>query len=476
MTKEQLLPVILAGGGGTRLWPLSRTRHGKPFLDLTGDGSLLMQTLQRAALVTDTAPIIVCGEEERFLAAEELRSSEISGGRILLEAVQRNTAPALTLAALEATRDGADPLLLVLPSDHIIDNVAFVEALAVAALHAGQGQIVTMAVTPEGPQTGYGYLQLRKSQSAGDASFVDGFIEKPGDAAAKALIKSGNVAWNAGIFVLRASSWLSEVEQHAPDIISACRSAFDKRSADADFIRVDAAAFAKSPNISIDYAVMEHATNLVAVPLHANWSDLGTFDALAHALPKDEHDNAIVGDVVTHDSRRNFLHAESRLLTVAGLSDMVVVETADAVFVAPRNSANLAGGVAKALSQSGRSEAAQHTRVQRPWGRYVILAERKDHVIKRITVNPGRSLSLQRHKHRSEHWLVQSGVATIELDGVMKTLAIGQSIDIPKGAVHALSNESDKPLVIIEVQMGEHLSEDDIERLEDRYGRAGPNA
>ena len=470
--KNELLPVILAGGGGTRLWPLSRTRHGKPFLDLVGDGSLLLQTLRRAALVTDTAPLIVCGEEERFLAAEEFRRSGISGGRILLEAVQRNTAPALTLAALEATRGGADPLLLVLPADHIMDSAAFAEALAAATLHAGQGQIVTMAVTPEGPHTGYGYLQLCDVKDKAAVRLVDGFIEKPDEETARKLIANGNVAWNAGIFVLRASRWLDEVQLHEPDIVTSCRAAFSERSVDNDFIRFDAAHLTKSPSISIDYAVMERAKGLVAIPLDANWSDLGTFDALANALPSDESGNTVIGDVAARDSRNNFLHAEGRLLAVSGLEDMVVVETADAVFVAPRGHENKAAEMATTLASEGRPEANLHLRVSRPWGNYRILSQLPGHIVKRITVDPGRALSLHRHRHRSEHWLVKDGVASIRRDGETCTLKAGQSIDIPVDATHSLANEGNEPLVVIEVQMGERLEEDDIMRLSDRYGRA----
>jgi mannose-1-phosphate guanylyltransferase/mannose-6-phosphate isomerase len=477
-------PVILCGGSGTRLWPLSRTGFPKQFLCLTGNESLFQQAAQRlAGLAQDgikvAAPLIVGGEDHRFLASEQLREVGITLGTALLEPVGRNTAPALTLAALAATENGQDPVLVVTPADQTVANTAaFTAAVQQAIAQAAGGNIVILGVTPNKPETGYGYIRTEQGKHASLRAIplqVTAFVEKPNQATAQAYLKEGGYFWNAGMFVLRASVWLKALQTCRPDIAQACQAAWDGKKQDAQFIRPGKEEFAAIPSESVDYAVMEHcpgsAFPIQMVPLDAGWSDLGAWDEVWNVLPKDKHGNAHVGDVLTTDSRNTLVHASSRLVTLVGVSDLVVIETADAVLVANKSRCQDVKAIVSQLSAQKREEQTLHRKVHRPWGWYDSIDEGSRFKVKRIQVKPKASLSLQKHHHRAEHWIVVTGTAEITNGDKVFTLTENQSTFIPLGKEHRLVNPGTIPLEIIEVQSGSYLGEDDIVRIKDTYGR-----
>ena len=478
----QVTPVILCGGSGTRLWPLSRTGFPKQFLCLTGQDSLFQQAATRLAQLgsADIAvapPLLVAGEDHRFLAAEQLREAGIPLGRALLEPSGRNTAPAFTLAALAAQSTGQDPVLVVTPADQTVaDSAAFTLAMQHAIQEAALGNLVILGITPDRPETGYGYIQAQGSHSgAATALPVQRFVEKPDAATTQSYLNAGGYFWNAGMFVLKASVWLKALEQFRPDILQATRTAWEERREDGHFIRPGEEAFKAIPSESIDYAVMEHAPGagwpIKMVPLNAGWSDLGAWDAVWNVLTKDAAGNAHVGDVLCTDSRNTLVHATSRLVSLVGVDDLIVIETPDAVLVADRTRSQDVKHIVNTLSQQRREEHTLHRKVHRPWGWYDSIDEGGRFKVKRIQVKPGASLSLQKHHHRAEHWVVVTGTAEITNGDNKLLLSENQSTYIPLGEVHRLANPGTIPLEIIEVQSGSYLGEDDIVRFEDHYGR-----
>ncbi len=465
-------PVILCGGSGTRLWPLSRTFHPKQFIELDA-GTLFGRTVKRAAGLPGIGkPIVVCNENHRFFAAGILQEMGVAAD-ILLEPMARNTAPAIALAAMAARQGSEDPLLLVLPSDHLLNpDEALNAAVALAVGAAGNGSLVTFGVTPSRPETGYGYI--RQGAESGPGVFqVDRFVEKPGREEAEKLFADGGYTWNSGMFLFRASTFLSELTRYAPAIHDACQKAWSGRSRDLDFVRIGIEDFAASPSDSIDYALMEQTRAACVVPLTAEWNDLGSWKAFYEVSPRDSRGNARLGDVVTLDSDNCYLHSTHRLLATLGVKDLVVVETADAVLVADWSRTQEVKKVLEKIAAEGRSEADTHVKVYRPWGSYESLAFGDRFQVKRIVVGPGKVLSLQFHHHRAEHWVVVRGTAKITVNGEVRLLAEDQSTYIPLGAVHRMENPGRIPLEIIEVQTGAYLGEDDIVRLEDSYGRQG---
>ncbi len=469
-------PVILCGGSGTRLWPLSRSGFPKQFLCLTGQHSLFQQAAQRLmGLAEDglavAAPRIVSNEAHRFLALEQLREVNMAPGATLLEPVGRNTAAALCLAAMAALEDGSDPVLVVTPADQAItDTPAFSRAMRQAVREAASGGIVILGITPERPETGYGYIK-----TAADGHTVARFVEKPDAATASTYLAEGGYFWNSGMFVLRASVWMAALDSFRPDIAQAARTAWAGRSIDQSFVRPEAAAFAAIPAESVDYAVLERcpgsAFSIRMVPLDAGWSDLGAWDAIWNVLPKDNDGNAHVGDVLTTNSHHTLVHASSRLVALVGVDNLVVVETPDAVLVADRARSQDVKAIVNALSARGREEYVLHRKVHRPWGWYDSIDEGGRFKVKHIQVKPKASLSLQKHHHRAEHWVVVRGTAEVTCGTQVTLLSENQSTYIPLGEVHRLHNPGNIPLEIIEVQSGSYLGEDDIVRFEDQYGR-----
>lgn len=468
---DPCVPVILAGGSGTRLWPLSRRLRPKQFLALGGadDTSLLQHTLARLTGLTSSAPIVVCGEDHRFLAAEQLRQSGLNDATLMIEPEGRNTAPSLTLAALEAMREGDDPLLLVLPADHAIaDETAFRAALNQGLVLAEAGWLVTLGITPTRAETGYGYLRRGEALATGGHR-VAAFVEKPDAPRAADYLASGDHLWNSGVFLLRASVWLAAIERFAPTILSACRKAWEGRRSDLDFQRPERDAFLACPADSIDYAVMERATEIAVVTLDAGWNDLGDWQALWRSLPRDADDNSIQGDAMLEGTRGCLVHAHSRLVATLGVENLVIVETADAVLVAARERTQQIKTLVGRLD--GREEVEQHPRVLRPWGDFRRLDRGRRFQVKHITVKPGEGVSLQRHHHRAEHWVVVAGTARVTNGERTYLVTENQSTYIPIGQAHSVENPGRVPLELIEVQSGAYLGEDDIVRLADRYGR-----
>jgi mannose-1-phosphate guanylyltransferase/mannose-6-phosphate isomerase len=471
-------PVILCGGSGTRLWPLSRSGFPKQFLCLTGDSSLFQQAAQRLAALGSSSVsvlphLLVTGEEHRFLALEQMREVGIDLGQVLLEPVGRNTAPALTLAALAAVSSGQDPVLVVTPADQTVaDTNAFTAAMQAAIEEAAAGSIVILGVTPNRPETGYGYIQ---AESSGDVLSVSRFVEKPDAIKAQAYLDEGGYYWNAGMFVLRASVWLKALSVFRLDILDASEAAWDKRLLDTHFLRPGKDEFTAIPAESVDYAVMERCPGsefpIKMVPLNAGWNDLGAWDAVWNALPKDDAGNAHQGDVISNGSQNTLVHATSRLVSLVGVQNLIIIETPDAVLVADKSRSQDVKHIVNELGQQNREEQIMHRKVHRPWGWYDSIDEGGRFKVKRIQVKPKASLSLQMHHHRAEHWVVVTGTAEITNGDKVLTLIENQSTYIPLGEVHRLANPGTIPLEIIEVQSGGYLGEDDIVRFEDQYGR-----
>ena len=500
-----LHPVILAGGSGTRLWPLSRERFPKPLLPFAGERSMLQQTIGRLDGIDDVQPpLVVCNEEHRFLVAEQAR--ELGRGllSVILEPVGRNTAPALTLAALgleASSRDRVpeDPVMLVMPADHVIRDVdTFHVAVRRGAAAARGGSLVTFGIVPDSPKTGYGYIKRGQAYrtgggSSGEASddggvaspsiepfYVDAFVEKPDRGTAESMLRSGDHLWNSGIFMMRVSVWLDQLQRHRPDIADACRTAHEGGGRDGDFFRADAAIFTGCPAESIDYAVMENAAGssqqdgaaeCVVLPVDVGWSDVGDWSALWELSDRDAQGNVVQGDVRTSGVRGSLLIGQHRLLAAVGLDDVIGVETADAVLIAHKDHVQDVKGIVEELKLEGRREHEDHRKVHRPWGTYETVDSGPRFQVKRLTVNPGAALSLQYHHHRAEHWVVVRGIAKVTRGDEEFTLAENESTFVPVGVAHRLANPGEVPLEVIEVQSGDYLGEDDIVRLEDRYGR-----
>ncbi|WP_269813954.1 mannose-1-phosphate guanylyltransferase/mannose-6-phosphate isomerase [Rhodoferax ferrireducens] len=487
-------PVILSGGSGTRLWPLSREKYPKQLLPLIGDDSLLQATVRRVegiAGVELAPPMVVCGEEYRFVIAEQLRLLG-QPGTIVLEPIGRNTAPALTIAALAAIKNGANPILLVMPADHVITDIAaFQSVVSQGSLLAAEGAIVTFGITPDAPETGYGYIQAGAT-FAGQADpakptsarLIARFVEKPDAATAQTYLDAGSYLWNSGLFMLRASVWLAAIGACRPDILAACQTAWDQGSADGEFVRVNKEAFANCPPDSIDYAVMERIAGAtgsdavaralpsgVVIPLTAGWSDVGAWDALWQVLPKDSQGNVAQGDVLLEDCRNTLALSEGRLIACVGVSDLVVVETADAILVAHKDKTQDVKKIVDSLKKQGRTEGSIHRKVFRPWGWYDSVDAGERFQVKRIVVKPGGTLSLQMHHHRAEHWIVVSGTAKVTKGDEIFLVSENESTYIPLGTTHRLENPGRVSLEMIEVQSGSYLGEDDIVRFEDVYGR-----
>ena len=477
----QIQPVVLSGGSGTRLWPLSREKYPKQLLPLIGDDSLLQATVRRVEGIAGlkiAEPMVVCNEEYRFVIAEQLRLMGTPGA-IVLEPFGRNTAPALTLAALAAMRDGGDPVLLVMPSDHVILDVpAFQSAVREGAELAERGAIVTFGITPDSPETGYGYIQGGDEFGDGGARTIARFVEKPDLATAQVYLDDGSYYWNSGLFMMRASVWLAAIEICRGDILAACVAAWEQGSVDGEFLRVDKDAFAQCPKDSIDYAVMERLASSkdtlppgVVIPLSAGWSDVGAWDALWEVLPKNEDGNVIQGDVVMVGSHNTLAISEGRLLACLGVDDMIVVQTPDAVLVAHKSKTQEVKEIVDHLKREGRSEGMLHRKVYRPWGSYDGVDVGERFLVKRIVVKPGSCLSLQMHHHRAEHWIVVRGTAKVTRGDSTFLVSENESTFIPLGTHHRLENPGRIPLEMIEVQSGSYLGEDDIVRFEDVYGR-----
>jgi mannose-1-phosphate guanylyltransferase/mannose-6-phosphate isomerase len=481
-----LFPVILAGGSGTRLWPLSRQFYPKQLMSLTGHGTMIQATVQRLAGVPDLgSPIVLCNEIHRFMVAEQMRGIDTQPDRIILEPAGRNTAPAVAVAAIVALERDNDPTLLVMPSDHYIDDshfadgYSFFEALNVGRFFAGLGALIAFGVVPDAPETGYGYIRkggLPEISGGVPAAFakaarIDAFVEKPDKATAEGYLRTGEYFWNSGMFMFKAAQVLKELEAFAPDIVLHCREAVTRGRIDLDFFRLDEAMFEACPSDSIDYAVMEKTDKGIVVPLSSRWNDLGSWEALWGVGVKDPQQNVIEGDVVTRDVTNCYLRATSRMLAAVGIDNHIIVETADAVLISPRDRAQDVKAIVDQLKLGSRREALNHKTGYRPWGTCEQLVVSDRFHVNRLTVRYGEKLSLQRHHHRAEHWVVLSGRARVSKGDQTFELVANESVDIPAGVVHRLENVGDTILEVVEVQTGDVLGETDIERLEDVYGR-----
>jgi mannose-1-phosphate guanylyltransferase/mannose-6-phosphate isomerase len=472
---SQLIPVVLSGGSGSRLWPLSRSMRPKQFLGVTEDATLFQLTLQRLQGITAEAmrPIVVANNDHRFLVGEQCREAGVEPLSIVLEPVARNTAPAIAVAAMAALSHGGDPVLLVLPSDHTFANVAaFHHAVRVGLEAADAGALVTFGIVPTHPETGYGYVKASQALNTHAAVPVQQFVEKPDLATAQAYLADGSYTWNSGMFMFKASVFLHELGQANPAMLQACQAAWDQSKKDLEFVRLDKDAFATSPSDSVDYAVMEKTRQAVVVPLDAGWNDVGAWSAVWQVLPQDAQGNATRGDVMLEGANNSYVHADSRLVALIGVDDLVVVETSDAVLVTHKDRAQDVKKVVDRLKALKRSEVDLHREVYRPWGSYDSVDSGARFQVKRITVKPGAKLSLQMHHHRAEHWVVVSGTASVRLGDEVKLVTENESVYIPVGVTHSLENPGKVMLHLIEVQSGSYLGEDDIVRFEDLYGRA----
>lgn len=461
----------MAGGSGSRLWPLSRATYPKQFINVVGENTMLQDTLLRLKNLVTLPPLVICNNDHRFYVAEQLRSINLKG-EILLEPEGRNTAPAIALAALKASAQGKDPLLLVLAADHVIQDVsAFEKAVKQANAQARQNKLVTFGIVPHSPETAYGYIR-RGEELLSNVYEVAQFVEKPGKEKAQEYIASDDYYWNSGMFMFKASCYLEALAQHRPDIYASCQQSIATATKDLDFIRLNAETFKSCPSESIDYAVMEKTDQAVVVPLDAGWSDIGSWAAIWDVSEKDAQGNRLLGDVIIEDSHNCLIHANERLVSVLGLDDLVVIDTKDAVLVADKNKVQAVKHIVDRLKSSERSEWNIHREVYRPWGKYDLIDFGERYQAKRITVKPGARLSVQMHHHRAEHWVVVSGTAEVTSGKETFLVSENQSTYIPIGQVHLLRNPGKVPLELIEVQTGSYLGEDDIVRLEDDYGRS----
>ena len=471
-----MIPVILSGGSGSRLWPLSRKLYPKQFLALTGEQSLFQQTLRRLNFDGMQKPMVVCNAEHRFIVNEQLGKIGLTAQHMLLEPFGRNTAPAVAMAALQMLAEGRDELMLVLPADHVIDDeLALRKALELARIAADEGEMVLFGIPAHSPETGFGYIKAARGEE-GDglvpgAYRVQQFVEKPDHERASEFVRSGGYYWNSGMFLFRASRFLEELRSHDPDIYDTCVLAQERSKCADGVVNIDPGTFECCPDNSIDYAVMEKTGRACVVPLAAGWNDVGSWSSLWDVHEKDSDGNVLKGDVVTHSSHNSFVHGTSRLVTLIGMDDVVVVETKDAVMIAHKNAVQDVKKLVNLLDGQGRQETQCHCAVYRPWGSYDSVDNGNRHQVKHITVRPGAQLSLQMHHHRAEHWIVVSGTAQVTCDDKTFLLTENQSTYIPIASVHRLANPGKIPLEIIEVQSGSYLGEDDIERLEDVYGR-----
>ena len=467
-----IIPVILSGGSGTRLWPLSRQQYPKQYLPLVSDNTMLQETILRLdGLVNLVNPIIVCNADHRFLVAEQLQQINIKNPTILLEPVGRNTAPAIAAAAFQSIKQVDNALLLVLSADHVIQDIdAFHMAINIAEKQAQAGKLATFGIVPTDANTGYGYIKLSTDNIDG-AYKVEEFVEKPNLQTAQSYLKQGDFLWNSGMFMFQARTFIDELTICSPEIVKLVNSSVDGATQDLDFIRLEQQAFESSPSDSIDYALMERSNNVVVVPLNAQWSDVGSWDALHGISVKDHNGNAIQGDVFTEETTNSYICANHHMVATIGIQDLIIVDTPNATLIAHKDKSQKVKNIVEQLKQQNREEKFYHRKVYRPWGWYDTIEIGKHFQVKRLYVNPGAKLSLQMHRKRAEHWVVVSGIATATNGEKILTLAKGESTYIPIGITHSLENKTDQPLEIIEVQSGVYLGEDDIVRFEDIYGR-----
>ena len=469
----QIIPVILSGGSGTRLWPLSRKQHPKQYLPLASDNTMLQETILRLNGLDNLAnPIIVCNADHRFLVADQCQQIDITNPVILLEPVGRNTAPAIAAAALQSLKQADDVVLLVLSADHVIQDVeVFHQAINIASQQAQEGKLATFGIVPTDANTGYGYIKSSKDNIDGVYK-VEEFVEKPNLKTAQSYLEQGNYLWNSGMFMFKATTLIDELTTHSPKIIASVNNAVNNAKQDLDFIRLDKQAFESSPSDSIDYALMEKSDNVVVVPLDAQWNDIGSWSALHGIGNKDINGNVINGNVIAQDTSNTYIYANHHTITTIGVDSLIVVDTPDATFIATQDKAQEVKSIVESLQADGRDEGTIHRKVYRPWGWYDSIESGKHFQVKRLHVNPGAELSLQMHHKRAEHWVVVNGTATVVNGEEVLTLKEGESTYIPIGATHSLGNKTNEPLEVIEVQSGIYLGEDDIVRFKDAYGRS----
>ncbi|WP_122094948.1 mannose-1-phosphate guanylyltransferase/mannose-6-phosphate isomerase [Rahnella sp. Larv3_ips] len=465
---SKLLPIIMAGGAGSRLWPLSRALYPKQFLALTSESTMLQNTISRLENVSHLPAYFICNEEHRFIVAEQLRSKNISYGGIFLEPVGRNTAPAITLAALQAQQNQNDPLLLILAADHVIkDEDAFLRAVEVALPHAENGKLVTFGIVPSYPETGYGYI--KQGEPVGNSAYeVDAFVEKPDMDKACEYLSTGKYYWNSGMFLFKTSKYLSEIKKFRPEIYNACLKALSGQHTDLDFIRLDDDEFLLCPEESVDYAVMEQTEDAVLVPMDAEWSDVGSWSALWDVNAKDDSNNAVRGDVITFNTHDSYIYSQNKLVATVGVDNLVIVETKDALLVANKSHVQDVKEIVNKLKALNRTEYLQHREVYRPWGSHDAVSEGARFHVKKVTVNPEQRTATQIHHHRAEHWIVVSGTAKVRRGNETYLVTENESTYIPIGIAHSIENPGKIPLEIIEVRTGTYLSEDDVVRVDDR--------
>ena len=477
MTTQNIIPIILCGGSGTRLWPLSRKSFPKQFLSLDSSSkkTLLQLTLERTKKLKGIKePILICNEEYRFIVAEQMRNIDIQPKSILLEPFGRNTAPAITLAAIKAIEKEKDPILLILSSDHIIGiEDLFLKVINAGIEHAQKGKLVTFGIVPSSPETGFGYIKSKEplNNNSLQGGIIESFIEKPNLETAKEFLQDKRFTWNSGMFLCKANTILEEMKEFSPEILKYCKAALKENLLDLDFQRLNESAFSKCPNISLDFAVMENTKKGMVIPLNANWTDIGSWDSVWKISKKNEEGNVIEGNIITKNTKNCYLRSEKRLITTIGIENLVVIETSDAILVADMRQAQEIKEIVNILKKKNISAGKDHKKIYRPWGYYESIYDDDRWQIKLITVKPGERLSLQKHNHRAEHWIVVCGTAKVEMDQNVITLYENQSSYIPLGSKHRLSNPGKIPLLLIEVQCGSYLGEDDIERFEDNYGR-----